>query len=860
MNFGDYESIFNDKNEEAGKTTMLHNNLNFDEIRNAFLHPSEEYTPIPFWFWNDLLTEKEIIRQIHDFNEKGVNGFVIHPRIGVPSEIEYLSDRFMELVLCAVREAKILGMKVVLYDEAMYPSGSAHGMVVKNHPEYASRGIKMLEFPWNQLPKIADLKKEGKILSVQSVRKTAENKIVPQSIHKVFIINNELRPENNEEDKYLLVFLEVFSGGHIRGIHFGEDDGQKNAPASADLLNKAAVEEFIHLTHDQYYEVLQEYFGSTIIGMFTDEPSILGRGHKKGLLSWSYDFLPYYLEHGNSELDLPLLWFESEDASVSEKVRRNFRETINQRMEEAYYRPISEWCVNHKIALTGHPAESDDIGFLKHFQIPTQDLVYRWVAPENELSLCGRNSTMGKCSSDSARHRNRRRNGNECFACCGKNKEWSFTVDDMKWFMDWLFVRGVNLLYPHAFFYSIEGERSGERPPDVGPNNLWWPYYKQISDYMKRMSYLMTDSVNQTRIAVLCESDHLPWQIVKPLYENQIEFNYLEKELFISEDCMMEENRLRICRQSYEVILIEDPQFIDKATDEKLQRFLDAGGKVFVYLSEADQKEGQETRISAPSLRQAIRITSYDEVIEQLDRILLRDIRLLNANRNIRVSHVKKEGLNLYLFVNEGEENITTEVTLGTYGSVELWNAWDASIKNCSSIKAEKNQVTIPLTLNRRETLIVAIDETGKSEISTEVIRWKEEELITLNEPWYLGTEVDNIKKLDTLVLWNEIEEYECYSGTLCYQTKFSLPLPKEEQRMELEFTKAHELVRVFVNGKEAGMKMWSPYLFDITDIVKEGENELLVEVTNSIANRMYQQNLPSGLGQNVIIHRYKRI
>ena len=40
----------------------------------------------------------------------------------------------------------------------------------------------------------------------------------------------------------------------------------------------------------------------------------------------------------------------------------------------------------------------------------------------------------------------------------------------------------------------------------------------------------MTDSVNTAEIAVLCESDRLPHLIVKELFENQIEFNYLEKE------------------------------------------------------------------------------------------------------------------------------------------------------------------------------------------------------------------------------------------------------------------------------------------------------------------------------------------
>src|SRR5690625_5986480 len=109
------------------------------DLVNEFLYPPEEFTPIPFWFWNDLLTHKEIKRQIHDFHEKGVTGFVLHPRMGIPKDIEYLSDLFMDFVVTALKEAEQLGMTVILYDEAMYPSGSANGMVVYDNLEYAIR-------------------------------------------------------------------------------------------------------------------------------------------------------------------------------------------------------------------------------------------------------------------------------------------------------------------------------------------------------------------------------------------------------------------------------------------------------------------------------------------------------------------------------------------------------------------------------------------------------------------------------------------------------------------------------------------------------------------------------------------------
>ena len=109
------------REKEGGRLSRI------KQLRAEFLSPGKEYTPGPFWFWNDLLTPDEIRRQIADFVEKGIMGFVIHPRIGLPPELEFLSPRYLDLMAVAIAEAERRGMIVFLYDEAMYPSGSAHG-------------------------------------------------------------------------------------------------------------------------------------------------------------------------------------------------------------------------------------------------------------------------------------------------------------------------------------------------------------------------------------------------------------------------------------------------------------------------------------------------------------------------------------------------------------------------------------------------------------------------------------------------------------------------------------------------------------------------------------------------------------
>ena len=108
-------------------------------------HPSREFTPIPFWFLNGDLTTQEISRQLKDFAAHGIYGVVLHPRMGLSPAIEYLGKTYFSLMRFAVKTAAELGMKIILYDEGMYPSGSACGQVVSGHPELASEGITLVD-------------------------------------------------------------------------------------------------------------------------------------------------------------------------------------------------------------------------------------------------------------------------------------------------------------------------------------------------------------------------------------------------------------------------------------------------------------------------------------------------------------------------------------------------------------------------------------------------------------------------------------------------------------------------------------------------------------------------------------------
>ena len=590
---------FTDLQEEEKRAEGL------ERLIRDFENPAPEFSPMPFWFWNDTLTEEEISRQMHAFKDKGVDGFVIHPRLGLDPEIPYMGEKWLSFVRYAVALAKELDMKVMLYDEAMYPSGSCCGQVVAENPDYSAKGLKM-----SRDPSLS----EGETLVAQTVY-------------------------GGEPTFFIL----TPSRGTIRGVYYGQDDGEAGAPPAADLLNPDSVAAFIRLTHQKYYDALSEHFGDTVIAIFTDEPCLLGRGSFPDLIPWTGDFLADFKALGYDETHLPALFEQKDD--TGKRIKEDYLRLVFERMNKNYYGQIAAWCESHGILLAGHPESSADIHLLSHFGIPCQDIVWRYIYPGDPTNIRGVHSTMGKCASDSARHRGKRRNGNECFGVCGhKDDPYAFERADMKWYLDWLFARGCNLIIPHAFYYSLRDARKDERPPEVGMNSAFWGEYKEISDYIKRCCSLNTDSVNVTDIAVLCTERELPDEAVRVLYEHQVEFNYLERSLL--RQVTVENGVAKIANQAYRVVIID--RDFDPATTAFLKDFLTAGGVVLDF-----RDYGVESDYLAAVCQASLTVLDID------------------ATEHLRMTHVRKYGVDIVFLSNEGEAPLTATVREKV---AEIWN------------------------------------------------------------------------------------------------------------------------------------------------------------------------------------------
>jgi len=582
--------------------------------------PAREFSHAPFWFWNDELSEAEIARQLDDFQAHGVHAFVIHPRAGLPVHLGWMSDELLKMMRFAIEEAARRDMWVLLYDEAMYPSGSSAGQVAAESPAYACRGLVQVD------------------LTDATPGETRQGVQIGQSGVELADDQTLVAEVARQHDGHRIAIVDGPVGTTIRGVHFIDDDpGRRddhkevaeNRPLAGDLLNPEAMQCFIRLVYQRFYDEFGDFFGKTIKGVFTDEPSLLGRGGGRG-----FDPRPGtsgILEHVNAFLGydfaphLPALWDDAEpDAGT---YRAHYYKAVRHRLQETYYAPISQWCAEHGIALTGHPAESTDIGLLRYFQIPGQDVVLRYVEPGKESALVGPHSTMGKCASSAMLHLGRRRNLNEFAGAYGHE----LTFEEYRWLALWLLIRGCNLLVPHAFYYSIRGPRIDERPRDVGPNSPWWDDYKAFAELTGKLCWLNTDSEQVCDVAILGQGDRLPWKSARVCFEHQIDFNYIEERHF-GDDAVVGEGGISIGAMRYGLLIVEEG-FGATAGAEAAVAQLAAAGRAVAWSPE----EGEASLLESIRKKREPRLSASP------------------ACPGLRIREVRKDDCDYLVVFNEGE-------------------------------------------------------------------------------------------------------------------------------------------------------------------------------------------------------------
>ena len=83
--------------------------------------------------------------------------------------------------------------------------------------------------------------------------------------------------------------------------------------------------------------------------------------------------------------------------------------------------------------------------------------------------------------------------------------------------------------------------------------------------------------------------------------------------------------------------------------------------------------------------------------------------------------------------------------------------------------------------------------------------------------------------------LWSDYA-LPTYSGIGVYKQKIKLNKTEAKQKIEIDLGEVYVAAEVFINGNSAGSKVAAPYKFDLSGLVQAGENEIEIQIANTLA------------------------
>ncbi|MBQ9787857.1 MAG: hypothetical protein IJW33_06795 [Lentisphaeria bacterium] len=529
-----------------------------------FIEAKNENRGMPFWAWNGSLDEAILREEIRTMKKMGLGGFFMHARVGLATP--YLSEEWFKLIGACVDEAEKQNMSAWIYDEDRWPSGAAGGAVTKDK-KYRIRFLSAAE----------------------DVPQNGANKSLFHCFFAVKLIEGKMvsyrccLPDELQSDE--------------KGIYFHEyiaaDDPWFNGQAYLDTMNPEAVEKFISVTHEKYKERFAGKFGSSIPGVFTDEPNFDGYPQIGVSFPWTAELPELFFRKFGYQLKdkLPELFYPLKQGNFS-KVRLDYRSLTTELFCNAFAAKNGKWCGENNLIFTGHVHCEDTLEmqtfavgsamrFYQYMQMPGIDLL-----TEHWMIF----NTVKQCTSV-ARQFGRQRRLTETYGCTG----WDFPLMGHKALGDWQLALGINFRCQHLAWYTMQGQSKRDYPATISGQSPWAGAYLQVEEYFSRMITALDGGQEIRDLLVLhpiesfwgrytpgsaLPENTLMVQLTNELLAQHLDFDFGDEQI-MAEYGSCADGTLQINAAVYRAVLIPEIDHLRSTTLDLLEKFADMGGKVF---------------------------------------------------------------------------------------------------------------------------------------------------------------------------------------------------------------------------------------------------------------------------------------
>ncbi|MEL6923834.1 MAG: glycosyl hydrolase, partial [Bacteroidota bacterium] len=576
-------------------------------LEAGFLHPADEFKPMPFWHINGELTTAEIRRQMKDARDVGFTGISLLPLAtknpGRPgTSPKFLTAEYFERYQDMMDAAVEFDMEIILYDDNDFPSGMAGGKMEEKYPNHTMKRLDKIEYPVTGPTSFSESVPGVQLMAAVAVNQQTNERVEISEFAK----DGQLTWQVPAGKWTIMLFPLMKDSFHKKFL-------------CMDFMDTTSVRYMINETYEKYKERFGKHFGTTIKTTFFDDVGFwkhprnwTGRFNEKFEELNGFDPRPYY----------PALWYRI--GPETEAIRNAFFLTRAELLAEGFPKLVAEWNEANGLRSTGHPPgnydptpidmNGDIFKFFRYTQVPLTDAIIRYQFGQNGHKLI----------SSAADFYDRPLVATEIY---GAYREHTFDSLMLYRAMMDVFSRGVNMVIPHGLWYNSD---TVYIPPLVSPyNEKVTDVLPEYSEYVGRSSMLLRGGRRVAELAVLYPFEGLAgyfrfdnpgkirqgfyiapetdYQTVSGWLTNDIrrDFSFVHPEFLLDKKYTIENGEIKLNNaenyQSYHTLVVTGSKVITYATLQKLKAFYDAGGTLIAttMLPFKSAKPGNDEKVIA---------------------------------------------------------------------------------------------------------------------------------------------------------------------------------------------------------------------------------------------------------------------
>ncbi len=838
---------------------------------------TKEMKPWTRWWWLGSAVDKpNLSREIKLLNEAGFGGVEVTPIYGAKGYenryIPFLSDKWMDMLAFTVDQARTHQMGVDINLGTGWPFGgpqieAQHAATKLFLDEIKLKKGQEIAFPLG----VSDTKQSfSKLQVLRAYKSDGEEINLDEQMHRQS--GSWTAPED-------VTVIALFSGRTRQQVKRAAPGGEG---FTLDHLGKEPVQ--------HYFARFQNVFQGKELGIrsfFNDSYEVYGA-------NWTDSFLEEFEKRKGYKLQAYLLDFAGKgtDKEQEKRVKSDYRSVVNDILRENFLIPFTSFAHQHgalsKNQAHGSPgnlidlyastdiAECETFGS-SFFAIPglrRDSADVRNVDPD---------PMMFKFASSATHTSGKKYTSSETFTWL--TEHFKTSLAQAKPEVEQLFLAGVNHVFYHGTTYS---------PEDVAypgwlfyasvnftTNNSFWSHLPGLNSYITRVQSILQTAQADNELLIywpiydVWHDTNAPfktlgvhhvdnWLHPTEFYKQSRHLQRLGYSFDFASDAILarssvKDNKIVTAEEArpYQVIYIPTTQYFSEKTLENLLNLARDGATVIFETlpQDVDGLANLETRRKKlhdllETLKFAADEPNQYTAYGKGKVYLTKDVYSALETEQLYAERLARTGLKFnrrvtdkgtyYYIVNHTDKTIDQFVRLNKEG--EHYTLLDPQTGAIFNLPTEKRDVRLQIPAGYA--WVVYVSDQDKAEVAYRYADNLQEERV-FSEKWKVsflkgGAQLPKGRTLSTPTFWTawNDEVANKFAGEAAYETSFTLA-KQGDKGYQLHLGAVGESARVWVNGKDAGIVWANPFVVEIGELLRDGKNEIRIEVANLMANRM---------------------